>query len=123
MNQIVEDYLYADAYLLRRGTAYLATIPGLVGALAAGTVRGIDAMYLRLRNLLPQIRQVARWQVELSTLIEHLARLVIHDGADPANDHRLRASSQLLAHSPDRLPASILRSLIRLPSCFRSFDQ
>ncbi|MDP9248573.1 MAG: hypothetical protein M3O95_10875, partial [Candidatus Dormibacteraeota bacterium] len=116
MNQIVEDYLYADAYLLRRGTAYLATIPGPVGALAAGTVRGIDATYVRLRNLLPQIRQIARWQVELSTLIEHLARLVIHDGADAATVRRLRASSQLLSETLERLPVSILRSLIRLPS-------
>jgi hypothetical protein len=123
MNQIVEDYLYTDAYVLRRGAAYLATIPGPAGTLAAGTARGIDATSVKLRSLLPQISRIAGWQCELSKLIEQLALLVIRDGADADADQELRLRSQLLCEPVESFPAPLLRSLIRLPSCFRSFDQ
>jgi hydroxymethylpyrimidine pyrophosphatase-like HAD family hydrolase len=123
MNQIVEDYLYTDAYVLRRGAAYLVTIPGAAGAISAGTARGIDATHVKLRSLLPHFRRIAGWQAELSKLIEQLALLVIRDGADAAIDHEVRVRAEMICEPVESFPAPLLRSLIRLPSCFRSFDQ
>src|SRR3984893_14596562 len=123
MNQIVEDYLYTDAYVLRRGAAYLGTIPGAAGAIAAGTARGIDATHVKLRSLLPHLRKLAGWQGELSKLIEQLALLVIREGAELVIDQEVRFRTDLLCESVEGFPTPLLRSLIRLPSCFRSFDQ
>lgn len=123
MSQIVEDYLYADGYFLRKAAPYLADIRWPFGLFAAGMARCVDAAYVRLRCLHPRIRQLAGWHASLSTLVEQLAHLVVSDGSNAATDQKLQASGQLLGERIKSFPASLLRAVIRLPSCFRSFDQ
>jgi hydroxymethylpyrimidine pyrophosphatase-like HAD family hydrolase len=123
MSQIVEDYLYADGYFLHKAAPYLAAIQWPFGLLTAGTARCIDGAYVRLRDLHPRIRQVARWHARMSELVKQLAHLVVLDELDTATDQKLQVLGRRLCESARRLPTAVQRAIVRLPSCFRSFDQ
>src|SRR5262249_37852589 len=115
--------LYADGYFLRRAAPYLGAIRWPFGLLTAGTARCIDGAYVRLRDLHPGIGRVARWQADLSELVKQLAHLVVNDGRDTATDQKLQVLGQRLSESASRPPTAVQHAIVRLPSCFRSFDQ
>jgi hydroxymethylpyrimidine pyrophosphatase-like HAD family hydrolase len=123
MNQVTEDHLQADDYLLRKAAEYLAMAPGPVGWLGQRAVRGLDSWRLALRSSLPRQRRVAEWQTDLASLVNQLADIVAGGEPLPAAEKTVQILATSVLENCAALPPALRRALIRLPSCFRSFDQ
>jgi hydroxymethylpyrimidine pyrophosphatase-like HAD family hydrolase len=124
MNQIVEDYLHPDPYFLGRAANYLARIRQPAGPLAAGTARGIATAMARIRSHQRSTRYLLDWQAELAAFVQRLADIVAcPPAATTAPREVLLAWGDALLRPLGRFPARLRREVLRLPSCFRSFDQ
>ena len=71
------------------------------------------------------IRQLFRWQIELEKLVQELAEIVVlHPGGISSSvSGQLAASGKLLTAQLGDFHQDLLREVVRLPSCFRSFDE
>jgi hypothetical protein len=117
LHQVAEDHLHRDLHSLGKVADH---IPGMlghrVGRPAAGVVRGIHSSGLALRARRPSERVVIRWARDHAVLVQRLAAAV----AGVASGQRFSA---LALSSTDGLPRELVRTVARLPHCFRSFDQ
>lgn len=100
-NQVVEDYLHRD--LLGLGKA-AEVLPSPLGGVARGAHAACAALRLE--------RRIRRHQRELAELTDRLADAVTGSQAPPLAVPELR-----------RVPHGLAREVVRLPNCFRSFDQ
>lgn len=124
MNQIVEDYLHPDPLLLERANKYLRGIKPPIGFLAIRTADSVRSALLKLNFLDRKFQRTIHWQVELNRLVQSLAKVVINPAAiPPASLEDMLVAGQRLVGSIGDLPSGLLSSILRLPSCFRSFDQ
>jgi hydroxymethylpyrimidine pyrophosphatase-like HAD family hydrolase len=124
MNQIVEDELHPDPLLLGKAVKYLGRIQGPAGFLAASAARLTASSLLVVRSWGRQTRRLTRFQRDLARLVQLLANKVVFLQNLPESSHeRLLALAQELVASVDEFPERIQRTVLRLPSCFRSFDQ
>jgi hydroxymethylpyrimidine pyrophosphatase-like HAD family hydrolase len=123
MNQVTEDHLQADDYLLRKAADYLAIAPRPLGWLGQHTVRGLDSWRLALRSRLPGQRRLAEWQADLASLVDRLADIVASGEPLPGAERTTQLQAARVLAKCDALPPALRHALIRLPSCFRSFDQ
>jgi hydroxymethylpyrimidine pyrophosphatase-like HAD family hydrolase/orotate phosphoribosyltransferase len=119
--QIVEDHLQRDLLALRRAASYLRDrgFPAWVTLVLAVLATGCEW----LRALRPSERRTERWRDESARLRDLLARRLVAapDAVLPPGDEiawARRLGDQVPALHP-RLSSAVLR----LPSCFRSFDQ
>jgi hypothetical protein len=122
LNQVAEDYLHADPLSLTLlGSRLQRTAPGPVGWTAArlGELSGTALRSLRRADL----ARVQAWQRELALLVESLAETAAQDQAGAAPAGRDAETAESLASEISRLPLRLQRAIVRLPSCFRSFDQ
>lgn len=124
MNQIVEDYLHPDPFFLAKATKYLSRVRRPVGSLAAGLAKILAAGINRARGYRKATRRVLRWQSSLSGCVLRLAEKVISDSpaTDATSGELIKLGENLIASQND-LPSGLLREVLRIPSCFRSFDQ
>jgi hydroxymethylpyrimidine pyrophosphatase-like HAD family hydrolase len=123
INQVAEDYLDANAISRRRVARYLHRVaPGPVGSVAAAAVRTFDAGAWGVRSVRPGERNAAAWQRRAGALVDSLADAVV---MPPSAGHaaRLAAPATGLLDHRLGLPARLRRSIVRVPSCFRNFDQ
>lgn len=126
MEQIAEDYVHRDPLFLDRAAGRLrrrasdsrariasAMARGAGGALWQGMTRtsGNRAASAWLDCLRPLVRRLA------AGLVDDLAREDLTLAPD------LMARARTLVSQLGALPAALRRDLLRLPSCFRSFDQ
>jgi hydroxymethylpyrimidine pyrophosphatase-like HAD family hydrolase len=124
MNQIIEDYLHPDPYFLNKVAGHVAHMRAPVGRLGAGTARSFAAALSFLRRRRGATPDVGRRQVELAALVQELADRVACPTAPPRMAHeKLLASAEAFIASLEHFPRALLREILRLPSCFRSFDQ
>jgi hydroxymethylpyrimidine pyrophosphatase-like HAD family hydrolase len=124
MNQIVEDYLHPDPYFLGKAADYLARIRPPVGPLAAGTARGIATAMARIHSHQRSTRYLLDWQADLAAFVQRLADIVAcPPTATTTPREALLAWGDALLRPLERFPARLRREVLRLPSCFRSFDQ
>ncbi len=122
MSQITEDYLYASAYSLSSARR-LASL-GAMGALAAWAARAGAGVLARRQVRRARTLGVLDWEKSLAAFVEQLAGLVAHPTSRKAKERQeLVDWSKELVRTLARLPRELLRSVVRLPSCFRSFDQ
>jgi HAD superfamily hydrolase (TIGR01484 family) len=124
MNQIMEDYLHPDPYFLGKAAKYLDQMPLPPGPLAAKLACAIKLTIAHINSRRTQIHRLLQWQADLAALVQRLADVVACPMATrfvPAE--RLLESAEALLTSLDYLPARLRREVLRLPSCFRSFDQ
>lgn len=124
MNQIVEDELHPDPLLLGKAAKYVSRIQGQAGLWAARAARMASSAILLVRSLSHQSRSLVRWQANLAMLVQQLAEKVI----DPKesieySQEELIAITQTLVEGSRKFPERIRHAILRLPSCFRSFDQ
>ncbi|HEY2764590.1 MAG TPA: HAD family hydrolase [Pseudonocardiaceae bacterium] len=119
--QIVEDHLQRDSLALRRAAGHLRDrgVPAWITFVLSALATGCE----RLRALRPSERRTARWRDESARLRDTLARrLIAPPGvAAPLGDEitlARRLTGRVAALHPG-LPGAVLR----IPSCFRSFDQ
>jgi hydroxymethylpyrimidine pyrophosphatase-like HAD family hydrolase len=124
MNQIVEDYLHPDPYFLGKAADYLARIRPPVGPLAGGSARGIATAMARIHSHQRSARDLLDWQADLAAFVQRLADIVAcPPTATTTPREALLAWGDVLLRPLGRFPARLRREVLRLPSCFRSFDQ
>jgi hypothetical protein len=117
LHQIVEDHLHRDVHSLGKVSGHIPSILGhRVGTPAAAGVRGVRASALALRARRPPERFLIGWAREHSAVVQQLAAAVVGG----TGDRQFSARSLLPIEG---LPAHLLRTVGRLPHCFRSFDQ
>jgi hydroxymethylpyrimidine pyrophosphatase-like HAD family hydrolase/hypoxanthine phosphoribosyltransferase len=131
-NQVLEDYLQRHVFYLGNAAKHLGPlIPG-VGPFAAKAAANANRIGFRARARLPHETRLARRGRELARLVEHLAtelvaRALAEDPSDGAGESsRLvtaRAQAGGLFVPREQFPDELRRTILRLPNCFRSFDQ
>ncbi len=123
MNQIVEDHLHQSAISLGRVARHMRRIgPPPFGHMAAAGVRAADLSFGAARNLASSERRSVEWQRLAASLVGGLADAVAA-GPSSRSTQALLDSGETLISGITRLPTRLRRSVIRLPSCFRNFDQ
>jgi len=129
MNQIVEDYLHPDSFLLGRAAKYLTQLGAPPGLFAARIAQGLSAVIARLHAYQPETRRVMRWQTDWAAFTQQLANLVADATGARADTQRvvpkaeLVQSGEALVAQSKHFPPRLLDAILRLPSCFRGFDQ
>jgi hydroxymethylpyrimidine pyrophosphatase-like HAD family hydrolase len=127
MNQLVDDHIEPDPLSLGRASSYLAKSAGAPGrAVAVALTRPAGGLLVRASALRPSRDAVPRLAAVIERSLEGLADLATGnepppDVADALLD--LTRTSQLLAARSIDLPDRLLAKIVRLPACFRSFDQ
>ncbi len=125
MCQIVDDYLHPDPFRLGKVAKHLSRIQPSWGSFASSVALWIRSMILFGYSNRTHIRQLFRWQIELEKLVQELAEIVVlHPGGISSSvSGQLAASGKLLTAQLGDFHQDLLREVVRLPSCFRSFDE
>ncbi|MGH2346825.1 MAG: hypothetical protein ACRDG4_16485, partial [Chloroflexota bacterium] len=124
MNQIVEDYLHPDPYFLGKASGHLAHMRAPVGRPAAGTARSLAASISLFRSRRGEVSRISAWQADFAAFVEQLAAIMAGASATASISRaELLASAEAFTASLEHFPRPLLREVLRLPSCFRSFDQ
>jgi hydroxymethylpyrimidine pyrophosphatase-like HAD family hydrolase len=127
MSQLVDDHIESDPLSLGRASSYLVKSAGAPGrAVALALTRPAGGVLVRASALQPSRDAVSRLAAVVERALEGLADLAIGnepppDVADSLLD--LTCTSTLLAARSIDLPDRLLAEIVRLPACFRSFDQ
>jgi hydroxymethylpyrimidine pyrophosphatase-like HAD family hydrolase len=123
INQILEDYLHRDDLELRHVAERLARGPSFVRLVGARVLTELATGVQSVRSQSYE-RRIARWQSAVARLVECLA----NDVVDPtmlvgqARRASFEAARKVLADM-EGAPAKLLRTVVRLPACFVTFDQ
>src|SRR5579884_3486293 len=126
MLQIVDDHLHRDPLFLRRAARRagrrLPGIWGRAGAVALGATAG--AAWWGLSHH-PGLGVETRWRTDLALFVDRLAEALVEEEAWEARCPRpdLEAAARALSSRLPDLPPGLRSELVRLPSCFRCFDQ
>ena len=115
-SQILEDYLQRDVFALGKTARHLGPPAGALAAVA-------NRSGFRGRAVVPSEKRLMRQSRHLAALVAGLAtHVAAGDGASTfaAPSHQ-DAERALLP--PERFPPKLRRTILRLPNCFRSFDQ
>ncbi len=120
MSQVIRDYLERDVFGVIRATAMLAKSRS--ESLARAMRRIATGLSLTLRSpriLIPKDRKLAVHATHLDGLVGELAAQVLSGESQPESAKEVLAvfNSIALSKSP------VMSQIIRLPACFRSFDQ
>lgn len=117
LSQIVEDLLHPDPFQLRRAAEVLAGQPAPLGPVAGAGLSAAAAVAARAGRS-PDTGRLHRLSRDLHQLSIQLATRVLHPG-EPADGPRLAAAASDLPAAA----APLAGEVVRLPACFRSFDQ
>ena len=127
MHQLVDDHRESDPLGLRRAAAFLRRDGRAAGAFISSACLTPGARALdRLRMIVPQSAAVRRLGEALAGALPYLADLVVEGEArTPFSTtlERLAECCESIHASPAQLPTGLRDELIRLPACFRGFDQ
>jgi hypothetical protein len=122
MNQIVEDHIHSGLHLF----AALEKRRKLMSGLSGRVVRACGNAFLAMRETFQS--GVLAWQMDLKQLTEELASVVAatEDGeqSPPSRIATLAKSADALTRRGRQSRTRRLgRTVLRLPDCFRTFDQ
>jgi hydroxymethylpyrimidine pyrophosphatase-like HAD family hydrolase len=124
INQVMEDYLHPNILRLGGVEKYISTYPKPLREGISTLARNIQKYLLEGMHFSISVARVRRWQQKLLSLIEELARSLIHP--ETVTDMQAQAYIELgeaFQGASQRFPPRLLHSILRIPSCFRSFDQ
>jgi hydroxymethylpyrimidine pyrophosphatase-like HAD family hydrolase len=126
ISQLIDDHLQRDTLSLRRLGAYLATDGGRFGGMISRRLTVPAARVLdRIVGAGPAAYRARRIRRMIAPGLDRLADLAA--GAHPSLPESaledLRRRCESLSRSPRRVPRALREDLVRLPACFRSFDQ
>jgi len=122
--QIMEDGLGGQRRLtLRRAAAHLSGRHGLVSRALGRALRAVDAALVRLGACRRLGRALARESDATTDFLVELAHALLGDPPGPREMARLRAEGRELVSRLGELAPALSGEIVRLPSCFRSFDQ
>jgi hydroxymethylpyrimidine pyrophosphatase-like HAD family hydrolase len=131
-NQILEDYLQRHVLYLGDVAKHLGPLIPAVGPLAARAAATTNRIGFRARAWRPRESRLVRRRRELARLVQHLAAELVARAlaADPNDDARdsswlenARREAEGLFVPRKQFPAELRQTILRLPNCFRSFDQ
>jgi hydroxymethylpyrimidine pyrophosphatase-like HAD family hydrolase/adenine/guanine phosphoribosyltransferase-like PRPP-binding protein len=118
MEQILADHLHRDLCELEKSARHLRALGPRVGGPASVAIHRLGAYLQRLYPTIGE-RDLAKWQPELSRLVQELADAVAGvPSARPSSWPRTIGAAAL-----GRASSSLRHSVIRLPACFTTFDQ
>ncbi len=126
MEQVAADYLQKDSFWLRRAAARFERRSDAAGIrVAAKVLRKTAAALHATRRLASGYRAACSWHVNFRILVDALADELV--GTACWETRRMlpelqRRFAALVAQSA-ALPGELRRSVVRLPTCFRSLDQ
>ncbi|MDX6426585.1 MAG: hypothetical protein QOD52_1990 [Gaiellaceae bacterium] len=120
MNQIVEDWLHPDPAGIGEISRALAARNRHVAAAAARAAAAAATRLDRMRRW-RSVPEVAHWQRDLAALVDELAERTLAPPRDATTVPALSAAA--VVARLESLPWDLRREVLRLPSCFRSFDQ
>ena len=127
MQQITEDHLHRDPFFLHRAAGRLRRrLPRPWGRIAAAMADQTGGVLWRAKSTTVAHHATTAWLADLRRLGQSLAdRLMARPPGeeDPAWQFDRAAETRALAERVSNLPDPLRRGLLRLPSCFRSFDQ
>ena len=121
MDQILEDHLHRDVAELERVSKTLASVGGPLGHVSAAVGRAARAVGFTVRNWSRGERGLIAFQLELDHAVRLLAAASQHADANGTSDPAAEVEG-VLDRAP-RLPMQLRRTVLRLPTCFRSLDQ
>ena len=121
-NQVAEDRLHEGSIARARIAKHVArVVPGAGGRTAAAALRATDGAVWAARSATRGLSRLDAWQLELGGLVDKLADAVAHT-AGLERDAMLAGAKRLRSRLATVSPP-LRRSVLRLPSCFRNFDQ
>ncbi|HEX2910684.1 MAG TPA: HAD hydrolase family protein [Chloroflexia bacterium] len=120
LNQIVEDYLHPDPFQLSKVAKNLALLHAPLGAISSRPVLVTSKRLTRLYQQSPTNLLLIGWQAEMAALVQQLARFTLIPPTSPA---KINDQAETLLTRAQAFPSALLKEVVRLPSCFRSFDQ
>jgi len=127
MQQITEDHLHRDPFFLHRAAGRLRRrVPGPWGRIAAATADRTGGLVWRALSMRAGHHTTTAWLADLRRLGQSLADQLMakpQGEEDPGSQFDRVAEVRALAERVSNLPDPLRRGLLRLPSCFRSFDQ
>lgn len=123
MTQILDDYLHRDVYASKKVAATLERVSGRVGRASGGAVRSGGHSLYRLRNTRHENQRLVQWHIHFDRVVEMLAAGVMASAADAMDTSQVVASLSRLLDQVATMPAGLRHDIVRLPSCFRNFDQ
>ncbi len=127
MWQIAEDYLHSDPLFLQRAEKVFEGLDHPLVRIPQSVVHSARKIEAGIFQHLPRYRQVLRWTGRWQVFVQELAEAVVSiDAGQSLTDEdqaHLAAQSRVLLAESENLPAHLRRSILRLPNCFRSFDQ
>ncbi|MEV6902817.1 HAD hydrolase family protein [Amycolatopsis sp. NPDC051372] len=118
--QIVEDHLQRDTFALHRAVSYLrdrgtaAVVPELLGKVATAIEIATSSRAAE--------RRAIRWRDTAATLRDVAALHVVTDPSEAKFESWATAAVRLRGSLPS-LDRDLAGAVLRIPSCFRSFDQ
>jgi phosphoserine phosphatase len=121
-NQVAEDRLHESSIARARTSRYVRrVVPGAAGRAAAASIRTANAAAWAVRSVGPWDGRLDAWQRDLAGLVEVLADAVVSGAWQDSGPLLARAS--WLRSGLAALSSGTRSSVLRLPSCFRNFDQ
>jgi hypothetical protein len=126
IQQIADDHLHrAPSFLGRAASRTSRRLPGPWGRIGSTLARTAgDLLWQRMVRTRGHLASVA-WLSDLEGLVQRLAAGLMETAARDASPRRpeLQADAEALVSRLPWLPASLHCTVLRPPSCFRSFDQ
>ena len=123
LNQIVEDYIHRDSKLMK-GAKHASRLGRPAGPIAVRGLHSANMVMWRRLQRESRFEQLLRWQKDFADFVQCLADALVGSPETmlfQAESWKQRGA-ELLA-PVDNFPLALLRTVLRLPSCFRSFDQ
>ncbi len=124
LNQIAEDYLHADTILFEKAYKILQTMHSPIARLLMVSNKLFMRAVEQFDQHRPASQKVIRWQPKLAELVDKLAEQVTAgDGMFSTADSLLMADGNIIISNVPMLPSRLRNQVLKLPSCFLSFDQ
>lgn len=118
MGQILDDYRHPDPWQLSKVAKNLKRLPRPFGPVAFRVTKVAAGALCRAGWL--GTAQLLEWQNNLYRLLGQLAGII---AAELTAEHSNVEAAQALLDGVPGLPSALRQDILRLPSCFRSFDQ
>lgn len=124
MDQVVQDYLHPDILMLHKAAGYLSAIRKPMGTYLAAVAHATGNALSLFHEQGKQTRSIQTWQARLQRFLENLAVAVLFpERIGDTQVTGLRQEAWYLNTQVQSFPARLQNEVLRLPSCFRSFDQ
>ena len=121
ISQVGEDHLQSSHELPLKVAEQLRSSPSRIVRMGAPLVRIVNSIRAAVHRSWARDAPVESWLDDLDALVALLARAVMEPAA--ADERAIARAAGRVLNAYEGLPRSLRRSVIRLPSCFRSFDQ